>query len=86
MPLLGGGDQRFLHRVLGRREVLMSASDRGEHLRREIAQQVPNGGVVLRVARAHMSGGALMTCRTSIGMTSGVPPGPGADEALAAIS
>ena len=34
----------------------------------------------------HTSGGALMTWRTSTGMTRGAPPGPGADEALTAIS
>src|SRR5690349_363021 len=88
-PLRRRGDERFLHGILGRREVAMSARHRGEHLRREVAQQVLDRQLVWIgvVRRRHAStGGALITCRTSIGMISGAPPGPGADEAFAAIS
>lgn len=36
--------------------------------------------------RYSFAGAALITCRTSMGMFSGAPPGPGAAEAFAAIS
>ena len=38
-------DQRFLHRVFRRREVLEAARDGAEHLRRQLAQQVLGAGV-----------------------------------------
>jgi hypothetical protein len=41
-PMLGGGEQRLLDRVLGRVEVAGSASERAEDLRRQLAQQVLN--------------------------------------------
>ena len=43
-PLLRRGDQRLLHRVLGRGEVAEAPDDRAEHLRRELAQQVLGRG------------------------------------------
>ncbi len=43
-PLRRRGDQRFLHRVFGRREIAEAAHDRAEHLRRELAQQVLDAG------------------------------------------
>jgi len=88
-PLRGRRDERFLNRVLRGREVPVTPRDRAEHLRCEVAQQVPEirrrrpcRGVGIHASAA----GALMTCRTSIGMTSGLPPGPGAADAFAAIS
>ncbi len=39
-PLQRGGEQRFLHRVLGGGEVAEPPDHRAEHLRRELAQQV----------------------------------------------
>ena len=88
-PLRRRGDQRLLHRVLRSREISMTPRDRAEHLRREVTQQVPELGRrrPRRGVQRHASVvGALMTCRTSIGMTSGLPPGPGAADAFAAIS
>ncbi len=84
-PLNGGGEQGFLHGVLGGSEVAEAAHDRAEHLRREIAQQVLGGCVQRLRAHSRSSGGPLMTCRTSMGIPSGTPPGPGAAEARAAI-
>jgi len=80
-PLHGGSDQGLLNGVLSGGEVMETAHDRTEHLRREIAQQVLGNSI-----RHGSSGGRLMTGRTSIGMFSGTPPGPGAAEAWAAIS
>lgn len=63
----------------------MTPGHRAEHLRREVAQQAPD--ICGRFLSRHASdGGALGTWRTSIGMMSGLPPGPGAAEARAAIS
>ena len=84
-PALGRRDQRFLNRVLRRGEVAVTPGDGAEHLRREVAQQVPDVGAC--GLRHHASTGTLIiTWRTSIGMFSGLPPGPGAAEAWAAIS
>ena len=44
-PLHRRRDQRLLHRVFGGGEVAVAADDRAEHLRRELAQQVSDGGV-----------------------------------------
>ena len=82
-PLQGGCDQCLLNGVLGVGEVTEAADDRAEHLRRKLAQQML--GCVKR-AHSKSSGGPLMTCRTSIGMLIGGPPGPGAADARAAIS
>src|SRR6185503_20225911 len=80
-PLLRRGDERLLDRVLRRGEIAEAADDRAENLRRQLAQQALAG------KGGHTStGGPLMTSRTSIGMLSGLPPGPGAAEARAAIS
>ncbi len=84
-PLPERRDKRFLDGVFGRREIAAPPDDGAEHLRREIAQ--PTLGVVIESRARHMSaGGALITCRTSIGMFSGTPPLPGAAEASAAIA
>ena len=79
---VGRREHRLLHRVLGSAEVAEPPHDRGEDLRRGVAQQV------LDVSRsAHSSGiGAPITSRTSITVLIGLPPGPGAAEASAAIS
>jgi hypothetical protein len=57
----------------------------GEHPRGAFAQQDLQ---LLVEEKSHASspGMLLITCRTSMGMLSGLPPGPGADEASAAIS
>src|SRR5690606_28390051 len=44
-PLRGGGEQRFLHRVLGDVDVAVVPHERDEHLRRRAPQQVDNTGV-----------------------------------------
>src|SRR5678815_3946651 len=80
-PLLRRRDERLLHRVLRGGEIAEAADHRAEHLRRELAQQALTGEA------GHTStGGPLITSRTSIGMLSGLPPGPGAADARAAIS
>jgi len=82
-PLRSRGDQRVLHRVLGGGEILVPSCEGAEHLRRQLAQQVPDGPI--GGLGGHTSLGiSLMTWRTSIGMFSGAPPGPGAAEAFAA--
>ena len=82
----GRGDQRLLHRILRGGEVAEAPHHRAEHLRRELAQQVL-GRRIQRTRWSQLStGGALITSRTSIGMFSGAPPGPGAAEARAAIA
>ncbi len=68
------------------REVAEAPHDRAEHLRRELAQQVLGAGSGDGERHSSSMGGALITCRTSIAMLSGAPPGPGAAEASAAIS
>ena len=81
---MGSGDQRFLYGVFCGGEICVTACHGAEHLRREVAQQGPDACLGRRDRQT--SGGPLITCRTSIGMMSGVPPGPGADDAFAAIS
>ena len=39
-PLDGGGEQRFLHRVLSQVEIAVTPDERAENPRRELAQQV----------------------------------------------
>src|SRR5262249_10332334 len=81
-PLRRGRHQRLLNRILGGVEIPMATGHDAEHLRRHFAQQAldVHGGL-----RVHQStGGALITWRTSIGMLSGMPPLPGAAEAVAA--
>ena len=77
-------DQRFLHRVFRGGEVVTPTCDGAEHLRRQLAQQKPDAA--LRPPRPSHLRWAALTCRTSMGMMSGVPPGPGAEDAFAAIS
>ena len=84
-PLHGRGKQRLLDRVLRRGKIAEASNDGAENLRRQLAQQVLAGRVQLD-GRHTSTGGALMTSRTSMGMLSGIPPGPGAAEAPAAIS
>ena len=84
-PLPCRGNEGFLNRILGLGKVTMPARDCSEHLRRQCAQQVPE--FRFGEARRHASGrGPSITWRTSIGMPSGVPPGPGAADALPASS
>jgi hypothetical protein len=61
-PLRGGGDERLLHRVLGRVEAPVAPHERAEDLRREPAQQVLLGGRQLHTS----SPPASMIGRTSI--------------------
>src|SRR5271170_6987779 len=67
-----------------------TASDSAEHLRRKLTQQMLGSRIPFLghwSSRYSISGGGpLMTWRTSIGMFNGTPPGPGAADALAAIS
>ena len=81
-PLLGRREHRLLGCVLGVGKVTESPPDRSEDPRRGVAHQV------LDLSRsAHCSGiGAPITSRTSITVLIGLPPGPGAAEASAAIS
>jgi hypothetical protein len=76
----------LLHRVLRGGEVSMTPRDGAEYVRGQLAQQVLDR--VVQSLRRHTSTGEMLiiTCRTSIGMMSGAPPGPGAADALAAIS
>src|SRR5579863_884103 len=89
-PLGKSSDHGFLHRILSRGEILEAASNSAEHLRRKFTQQVLGIRVPFlghRSSRYSISGGGpLMTWRTSIGIFNGTPPGPGAADALAAIS
>jgi hypothetical protein len=84
-PLHGRRDERFLDRVLGGREVPEAPDDGAEDPRREVAQQAL-GAPVEEEGRHTSVGGPLITWRTSIAMFSGMPPGPGAAEARAAIA
>ena len=71
-------DQRLLHGVLGRREVVPAPDEDTEHLRREVAQDLP------RSLRA--PGTSSMTGRTSSHSWIGLPPLPGAFDTRAATS
>ena len=87
-PLHRGRNQRFLYGVLASTEVAVAAQQSAQNLRREIAQQIL--GAVVQ-PRDHASGvqsvgGPLITCRTSMARFNGLPPGPGAAEASAAIA
>ena len=61
-PLLCGGEERFLRRVLACVELPVSPYERAEDLRRKLAQQILDGRLC-----PQKSGGASMTWRTSIG-------------------
>ncbi|RAO53578.1 hypothetical protein ONO86_01495 [Micromonospora noduli] len=50
-PTVRGGDQRLLHRVLGRVEVPVATDQRAEDLRRQLAQQILGGSLRHRVSR-----------------------------------
>jgi hypothetical protein len=84
-PLERCREERLLHGVFRGGEVAKAADDRTENLRRELAQQILARGVHL-IGRHISVGGALITSRTSMGRFNGVPPGPGAADARAAIS
>ena len=75
-----------LNLVLGGGEVTETADDHAGHLRREFTQQMLGTGDQRPRYHSSSSGGPLITCRTSIGMFIGTPPGPGAADARAAIS
>ena len=77
-----GGDQRFLHRVLGVGEVAVAAHDRAEDLRRELAQQALGA----RRRCSHLGVGRAQHLAHLDRLRIGTPPGPGAAEARAAIS
>src|SRR5262245_28060652 len=82
-PLHRRGDECFLHCIFGVAEIVVTPCNRAQHLRRKVAQQALDR-IVVTVGHASMSG-APMTWRTSTGMMSGLPPGPGAADAFAAI-
>ena len=88
-PLRRGRDERLLNRVLAGGEIAVTPHDDAQHLRRDLAQQAldrrDDVAVRRRGHQAMSGGGALITCRTSIAMFSGLPPGPGAADASAAI-
>ena len=68
-------DDRVLHRILGRGEVLSTPDQTGQHLR----CQGPDDRV--DVARSPLGAhGQAITSRTSIHSYIGSPPGPGSDE------
>ena len=85
-PLRRRRDQGFLNLVLRGGEVVEPPDHGAQHLRREVAQEVLGRGVQRRGHQVRSLGGPLITCRTSIARLSGVPPGPGAAEASAAIA
>ena len=62
-PLVRGGQQRLLHRVLAGVEVPVPAHERAEDLRRQLAQQALDAHVVDHISIPAGS----MTGRTSIG-------------------
>ena len=74
-PSARGRDQRLLHRIFRRAEVVTPPRDGAEHLRRQLAQQEFDAAAGLRAR--HTSGGPLITCRTSTGMMSAARPGRG---------
>ncbi len=84
-PLDGCREQSFLNRVLRGGEVPRAPHQNAEHPRRQFAQQVL-GGSLWRGAGHIAGGGALMTSRSSMDRLSGLPPGPGAADALAAMA
>ena len=68
---------------------MKAANHCAEHLRRQFTQQMLGSHVPrFRRTACHSisSGGPLITWRTSIGMFIGVPPGPGAADARAAMA
>ena len=95
-PVIGGGEQRLLDGVLGSVEVARAARQRAEDPRREVAQQVLDGGgaqigcpaACSRNApiSAAVDGASSMTWRTMIGCWMGTPPWPGTADTRAAIS
>ena len=88
-PLRRRRDERLLDRVLAGGEIAVAPHDDTQHLRRDLAQQTPDHRDDVAVRRrghqAMSGGGTLITCRTSIAKFSGLPPGPGAADASAAI-
>jgi len=86
-PLLRGGEQSLLHRVFRGKEIAELPAHDAQHLRRQVAQQALDVGVRrIPSVQSPSLGGPLITSRTSIPMLSGVPPGPGAADASAAIA
>ena len=87
-PLHRGGNQGFLYRVFASTEVAVPAQQSAQDRRREIAQQILGAVVQPRdhAPGVQSVGGPLITCRTSMAMFNGLPPGPGAAEASAAIA
>ena len=84
-PLCRGRDECFLHGILRGGEIIIPTGNGAEHLRRELAQQVPEVAVVgtlgSRVDRRRAHDLTYFD-----GMIIGAPPGPGADDTFAAIS
>ena len=67
-------NQRVLHRILRRDEVLPAPNQFGQHLRRQGPDEL------VKVARSLLGTGQAITSRTSIHSYSGSPPGPGSEE------
>src|SRR5262249_47339462 len=85
-PLHRRGDQRLLHRVLASAEVAVAAEQDAQNLRGQVAQQVLSAGLQAWGHGVQSVSGPLIPWRPSIGMFSGLPPGPGAADASAAIA
>ena len=99
-PVVGGGEEGFLDRILGRVEVARLARERAEDPRRQVAQQVLDAGIGVgspgQIApptcsrnapiSAAFDGASSMTWRTVIGCWVGTPCWPGTAESRAAIS
>src|SRR5581483_4539059 len=78
-PLQRRREERLLNGVLAGGKIAITANDRDEHARCEFAQE-------RRIESHHVFGGPAITWRTSIAMFIGLPPGPGAADASAAIA
>ena len=74
-PLVGSREERLLHGVLAAGEVAIPPRQDAQHLRRERAQEMLPAcqSSTDPQPRAQSVGGPLITCRTSMGMRSGVP-------------
>src|SRR6266700_802372 len=76
-PLRRRRDQRLLDGILGVGEVMEAANDHPKHLWRKFAQQMLGTGIQQPIAHCNSPEPLVMICRTSMGMLSRVPPGPG---------
>ena len=84
-PLVGGCDERLLHRILGRGEVPVTAHNRAKNLRRQMAQQVLDARTGRRSDQNSMPSGVSIG-RTSTTLLAKMSPGLGQFASLAVIS